>query len=154
MEDDKNKRSSRRKEPPEESPFKDVQVEDEDFQYIKQGLEKNIIAGVSNDLFDPKGPLTRAQAVTILIRALGFGGRAPNPGYYTSFSDDDKIPSRARDSVYVAREIGIIQGDSYNRFNPGKIMTRAESSAMLVRFLEFLEKDLQQDYRENIILYN
>jgi len=33
-------------------------------------------------------------------------------------------------------------------------MTRAESSAMLVRFLEFLEKDLQQDYRENIILYN
>ncbi|HHV18679.1 MAG TPA: S-layer homology domain-containing protein [Thermoanaerobacterales bacterium] len=154
MEDDKNKRSSRRKEPPEESPFKDVQVEDEDFQYIKQGLEKNIIAGVSNYLFDPKGSLTRAQAVTILIRALGFGSRAPNPGYYTSFSDDDKIPSWARDSVYVAREIGIIQGDSYNRFNPGKIMTRAESSAMLVRFLEFLEKDLQQDYRENIILYN
>jgi len=156
MEDDKNKNRgrSRRKEPPEESPFKDVKVEDVDYQYIKQGLEKNIIAGVSKDLFNPEGHLTRDQAVTILIRALGFGSRAPNPGYYTSFSDDDKIPNWARDSVYVAREIGIIQGDSYNRFNPGKVMTRAEASAMLVRFLEFLEKDLQRDYRENIMLYN
>lgn len=153
MEDNKNKSKSRRKEPPEVSPFQDVKVEDTDYQYIKQGLEKNIIAGVSNDLFRPKDPLTRAQAVTILIRALGFGSRAPNPGYYTSFSDDDKIPSWARDSVYVAREIGIIEGDSYNRVSPGKIMTRAEASAMLVRFLEFLEKDLQRDYRENIMLY-
>jgi len=33
-------------------------------------------------------------------------------------------------------------------------MTRAEASAMLVRFLEFLERDLQRDYRENIILFN
>lgn len=153
-EKESKRRTSRRKEPPEESPFKDVEVEDEDYQYIKQGLEKGIITGVSSDYFKPKASLTKADAITILIRALGFGSRAPNPGYYTSFSDDDKIPSWARDSVYVAREIGIIEGDSYNRFNPNKVMTRAEASAMLVRFLEFLEKDLQQDYRENIILYN
>lgn len=153
--DDSEKRSARRrKEPPEESPFKDVSVDDANYQYIKQGLEKNIITGVSKDLFMPNAALTRAEAVTILMRALGFISRAPNPGYYTSFSDDDKIPSWARDSVYVAREIGIIQGDSYNRFNPNKVMTRAEASAMLVRFLEFLEKDLQRDYRENIILFN
>jgi hypothetical protein len=155
MDDDSQKRTTRRRnEPPEESPFKDVSVEDEDYQYIKQGLEKNIITGVSKDLFRPNNSLTKAEAVTILMRALGFISRAPNPGYYTSFSDDDKIPSWARDSVYVAREIGIIQGDGYNRFNPGKVMTRAEASAMLVRFLEFLERDLQRDYRENIILYN
>jgi hypothetical protein len=153
-EKESKRRTSRRKEPPEESPFKDVEVEDENYQYIKQGLEKGIITGVSSDYFKPKNPLTKAEAITILIRALGFGSRAPNPGYYTSFSDDDKIPPWARDSVYVAREIGIIEGDSYNRFNPNKVMTRAEASAMLVRFLEFLEKDLQQDYRENIILYN
>ncbi|NLZ53061.1 MAG: S-layer homology domain-containing protein [Thermoanaerobacteraceae bacterium] len=153
--DDSQKRSTRRRrnEPPEESPFKDVNVTDQDYQYIKQGLEKNIITGVSKDLFKPNDSLTKAEAVTILMRALGFISKAPNPGYYTSFSDDDKIPSWARDSVYVAREIGIIQGDSYNRFNPGKVMTRAEASAMLVRFLEFLERDLQRDYRENIILY-
>ncbi|MCG1011367.1 S-layer homology domain-containing protein [Tepidanaerobacter sp. GT38] len=155
VDESKNKSTKRRRnEPPEESPFKDVSVNDENYQYIKQGLEKNIITGVSKDLFMPKASLTRAEAVTILMRALGFVSKAPNPGYYTWFSDDDKIPSWARDSVYVAREVGIIQGDSYNRFNPDKVMTRAEASAMLVRFLEFLEKDLQRDYRENIILFN
>ena len=155
MDDDtKKKKSRRREQPPEQSPFKDVSVEDADYEYIKQGLEKNIISGISKDSFKPTEPLTRAQAITILIRALGFGSKAPNPVYYTFFSDDDKIPSWARDSVYVAREIRIIEGDSYNRFNPNKVMTRAEASAMLVRFLEFLEKDLQSDYRENIILYN
>ncbi|MGB4450165.1 MAG: S-layer homology domain-containing protein, partial [Tepidanaerobacteraceae bacterium] len=155
MDDDTQRKSARRRrEPPEESPFKDVSVDDINYQYVKQGLEKNIITGVSKNFFMPNASLTRAEAVTILMRALGFTSRAPNPGYYTSFSDDEKIPNWARDAVYVAREIGIIQGDSYNRFNPDKVMTRAEASAMLVRFLEFLERDLQRDYRENIILFN
>jgi hypothetical protein len=152
MEETKKKTTSRRNQPPEESPFRDVSVEDVDYNYIKEGVGKGIITGVSKDQFKPMDPLTRGQAGTILIRALGFSNKAPNPGYYTSFSDDDKIPSWARDSVYVAREIGIIEGDSYNRFNPNKVMTRAEASAMLVRFLEFLERDLQRDYRENIML--
>jgi len=154
MDESQSKNTRRRKEPPEQSPFKDVSVTDQNYQYIKQGLEKNIITGVSKDMFMPNASLTRAEAVTILMRALGFASKAPNPGYYTSFADDDRIPSWAKDSVYVAREIGIVQGDSYNRFNPDKVMTRAEASAMLVRFLEFLEKDLQRDYRENIILFN
>ena len=154
MEENTRRNVRRRNEPPEESPFKDVSVDDADYKYIKAGLEKGIIFGETHDLFKPRDYLTRAQAITILIRALGFGSRAPNPGYYTSFADDHKIPSWARDSVYVAREIGITEGDSSNRFNPNQIMTRAEASAMLVRFLQFLERDLQRDYRENIILYN
>lgn len=149
--ENQKKTSSSRKKTPEVSPFKDVAVDDPNYEYIKEGLSKGIITGAAKDLFKPKDPLTRAQAVTILIRALGFAGKAPNPGYYTDFSDDDKIPSWAKDSIYVAREINLIEGDSYNRVNPDKTMTRAEASAMLVRFLEFLQKDLQKDYRENII---
>ena len=68
--------------------------------------------------------------------------------------DDKSIPDFAKDSIYVAREIGLTYGDSLNRVNPGQNVTRAEASAMLVRFLNFLEKDLQKDYRENIMLFN
>ncbi|MDI3480618.1 MAG: hypothetical protein PWQ97_273 [Tepidanaerobacteraceae bacterium] len=150
-EQNQKKTSSSRKKTPEVSPFKDVSPDDPNYEYIKEALSKGIITGAAKDLFKPKEPLTRAQAITILIRALGFAGKAPNPGYYTDFSDDDKIPSWAKDSIYVAREINLIEGDSYNRVNPDKAMTRAEASAMLVRFLEFLQKDLQKDYRENII---
>ncbi|MDK2933976.1 MAG: hypothetical protein PWP27_1786 [Clostridiales bacterium] len=143
-----------RNQPKEESPFKDVNVEDPDYEYIKDGVDKGIIKGASKDLFKPGDPLTRAQAITILVRALGFENKAPNPGYYTSFSDDHKIPGWAKDSIYVAAEVGLINGDEYNNVNPNKPMSRAEASAMLVRFLEFLEKDLQRDYRENIIYFN
>nr|WP_243183068.1 S-layer homology domain-containing protein [Anaerosolibacter carboniphilus] len=146
--------SRSRRQPPEESPFKDVAVADKNYQYIKSGLEKQIISGVSATEFKPDEPLTRAQAITILIRALGFENKAPNPGYYTSFSDDRSIPNWARDSVYVARELDLISGDEYNRVNPNKVVTRAEAASMLVRFLEFMEKDLQRDYRENIIQFN
>lgn len=146
--------SRRRNEPAEESPFIDVSVDSSDYPYIKEGVAKGIISGAPDRRFNPDKPLTRAEAITIIVGALGFDSKAPTPGYYMSFADDRSIPSWARDSIYVANEIGIIQGDNTNRVNPTKEMTRAEASAMLVRFLEFLEEDLQQDYRENIILFN
>ncbi|NMA03897.1 MAG: S-layer homology domain-containing protein [Clostridiales bacterium] len=148
------KRSSRRNREPEISPFADVSVEDDNYEYIKSGVEKGIIQGISGDRFAPRDYLTRAQAITVIIRALGFENKAPTPGYITSFSDDRSIPSWARDSIYMGQEIGLVQGDQLNRINPNDELTRAEASAMLVRFLEFLEKDLQKDYRENIILFN
>jgi len=147
-------RGSSRNKTPEISPFSDVATTDANYDYIKNGVAKGIIQGVSNNKFAPKDSLTRAQAITVIIRALGFESKAPTPGYYTSFSDDRLIPSWAKDSIYMAKEIGLVQGDQLNRVNPNDVLTRAEASAILVRFLEFLERDLQQDYRENIILFN
>lgn len=148
------KRTSSRNKTPEISPFSDVATTDANYEYIKNGVAKGIIQGISDNKFAPKDSLTRAQAITVIIRALGFESKAPTPGYYTSFSDDRLIPSWAKDSIYMAKEIGLVQGDQLNRVNPNEILTRAEASAILVRFLEFLERDLQQDYRENIILFN
>lgn len=139
---------------PEVSPFKDIKTTDENYNYVKEAVNKGIISGVSYDLFMPEDKLTRAQAITILIRALGFENKAPTPGYMTSFADDYNIPEWAKDSFYVAKEIGLVYGDTANRANPNQVMTRAEASAMIVRFLSFLERDLQLDYREHIILYN
>ncbi|MBF8982498.1 S-layer homology domain-containing protein [Lutibacter sp. B2] len=149
LEEPKKRRG--KKEPEEVSLFKDVNAKDDSYKYIKDAVNKKIISGTSDDVFEPTEPLTRAQAITILIRALGFESKAPTSGYYMNFSDDNKIPNWARDSIYVAKEIGLIQGNSQNTVNPNKILTRAEASSMLVSFLEFLEKDLQKDYRENII---
>jgi len=141
----------RRNQPPEVSPFTDLAVDHSSYAYVKDALDKRIITGVSADLFKPDDPLTRAQAISIMIRALGFESKAPNPGYYTSFADDSRIPDWAKDSIYVAQEINLIAGDDFNRVNPNQVVTRAEASSMLIRFLEFLERDLQKDYRENII---
>lgn len=144
----------RRSKEVEVSPFRDVAVSSPSYQYVKDAVNKGIISGVTADLFMPEDDLTRAQAITILIRALGFENQAPTPGYFTSFNDDYEIPGWAKDSIYMAKEIGLVSGDTGNQINPNKVMTRAEASAMLVRFLNFLERDLQRDYREDIVLYN
>lgn len=135
------------------SPFKDVPVNSPDYSYIKDGVARGIISGISDSEFGPQLFLTRAQAITIMIRALGFESKAPTPGFSTSFADDYLIPEWAKDSIYVAREIGLVTGDNYNRINPDQVLTRAEASSMLVRFLNFLEQDLQKDYREDLVLF-
>lgn len=154
--DDGNKKPSRR--PKEEAEFTDLPTSHPDYEYVKSAVEKGIIKGdqdvFGKRLFNPNRNLTRAEAVTILVRALGFENRAPNPGYVTSFADDAYIPGWAMDSIYMAKEMNLLVGDSENRANPGKELTRSEASSLLVRFLEFLEDDLQKDYRDNIVNFN
>lgn len=149
--EEKKKTRGRRNTTTEKSYFTDIDIEHPDYQYVKAGVDKGIVTGITKDLFGPNKSLTRAEAITILIRALGFENRAPNPGYITAFLDDRTIPSWAKDSIYMARELNIVEGDTLGRVNPNKALTRGEASALIVRFLEFLEKDLQKDYRENII---
>lgn len=153
IEEQPRKTSRSRSKTVEVSPFRDVPISSPDYQYIKEGVDKGIISGISASHFGPEDSLTRAQAITIMIRALGFEHMAPTPGYRTSFADDLTIPNWAKDSVYVAREVGLISGDAYNRLNPNQVLTRGEAASMLVRFLNFLEQDLQNDYREDLVLY-
>jgi len=138
---------------PKKAIFNDLNAKDPDYPYIESAVAKGIITGVTPDLFNPDGPITRAQAVAILIRALGMEGRAPSPGYRTNYVDNNKIPSWAKDSVYVATELGFVSGDNSNRFNPHDPLTRAQASALLVRFLDFLESDLKQNYRDDILFF-
>lgn len=148
LQEPKNKKTSRK------SIFKDLDVKDPNYKYIESAVEQGIINGFTPELFKPDDPLTRVQAVAIFVRALGMEGRAPSPGYSTHFADDSSIPAWAKDSVYVATELGLIYGDQQNRFNPHNQLTRAESSAILIRFLDFLENDLKQNYRDDILFFN
>lgn len=142
------------KKAPRKAVFTDLDPEKSDYSYIESAVNKGIINGFTPELFKPDDPIIRAQAVVIFVRALGMEGRAPNPGYQTHFRDDARIPAWAKDSVYVASELGLINGDSHNNFNPNAPLTRAESSALLIRFLNFLENDLKQNYRDDILFFN
>ncbi|RFU69341.1 S-layer homology domain-containing protein [Peribacillus saganii] len=133
--------------------YSDLDVKDPDYLYIESAVQKGITKGVTATKFMPKGYLTRAQAVTILIRALGLEHRAPTPGYKTSYTDNSRIPNWAKDSVYVGTEIGLIYGDTKGRFNPNQTMSRAEASLLIIRYLNFLEKDLQQNYRDDMLFF-
>ncbi len=138
---------------PKQPIFKDLNVKDPDYPFIESAVEKGIITGVTPEAFNPNSPITRVQAVAILIRALGMEGRAPSPGYRTNYVDNNRIPAWGKDSVYVATELGLIYGDEKNHFNPNAPLTRAQSAALLVRFLDFLENDLKQNYRNDMLFF-
>ena len=129
--------------------FKDVKRTQKDYEYLVAAYNHGVTTGKTATTFDPNATLTREQAAAMLVRALGLEGKAPDPGYKTKFKDDAKISNYARDSVYVATELGLINGSNGN-FMPKNRLTRSQSTLILERFLEYLEKDLKQNYREDI----
>lgn len=133
--------------------FKDVKRTTKDYNYLVAAVNKDVIKGTTPNTFDPDGFLTRQQAATILVRALGLEGKAPDPGYTTDYKDDYRITDYARDAIYVATQLGLMSGsDGY--FNPKGTLTRAQSSAIIERFLRYLETDLKENYRDNILFFN
>lgn len=143
---------NKNEETPEEI-FADVLSNDPYYQYIKEVEKRGVIKGINEKQFAPQGELTRAQAITIIIRALGFENLAPNPGYQTRFIDNYAIPYWANDSIYMANEMGLVQGDEYGYVMPNQWMTRAEAAAFLNRFIRYLQDELRDDYRERIIYF-
>ena len=138
---------------PAKSVFKDVKRTAKDYNYLKTAVDKGVIKGTTSTTFEPEGFLTRQQAATILVRALGLEGKAPDPGYKTNYKDDYKITDYARDSIYVVTELGLMSG-SEGKFNPKGKLTRAQASAIITRFLEYLETDLKQNYRDDILFFD
>lgn len=134
--------------------FEDLDPKDPNYAYIESALNKGIVSPVNDKKFGANNSITRAEAVTIIVRSLGLEGRAPSPGYKTKFIDDNKIPKEAKDSIYVASELGLIDPDSKNRINASEVLTRGKASQLLVRYMNFLESDLKQNYRDDMLYFN
>ncbi|AOT70158.1 S-layer homology domain-containing protein [Geosporobacter ferrireducens] len=131
--------------------FTDVTKEDPNRKYITAVYEKGIMQGSGKDRFAPNQALTRAQAVTVLVTTLGFENLAPIQQYSTGFRDDGQIPIWAKDAVYMAKELGLVQGSDEGYFQPNKVLTKAEAVAMMTNFIRYLQQDLRYDYRERIL---
>lgn len=138
---------------PEIAVFDDIPSQGQDMKYVQSLQATGIMQGVGTRRFGPEQTLTRAQAVTAIIRALGLEHMAPNPPYSIGFVDDRDIPPWAKDAIYVAKRNGLAQGDSAGFFRPNDPMTKAEAAAFLNRFITYLQRDLKQDFRDRIINY-
>jgi hypothetical protein len=140
---------------PQEKPlFADVATTDPAYKYYKAVYEAGVMTGTGPGLFGPTEPLTRAEALVILVRALGLEGLAPAGYVRTPFQDDWDIPAWARAAVYVASKIGLIQGDEYGFLKPNETLTRAEAAVFLNRFIHYLQEEMTADYRERVLNFN
>ena len=136
-----------------DSPYRDISAQDADWPYLYVITERGIMEGIGPGYFGSQGKITRAQAVTAFIRALGFENLGPGSAYHTGFADDSDIPLWARNSFAVARQIGLISGDNFGRARPGAYLTREEAASMLARLTTYLRSEILRDYRDRIFLY-
>ena len=96
--------------------------------FVARAAELGIAYGYNARTFAPNAQVTRAQFVTMLMRALKVdSGAAPR------FADADAIEAWAASAVAAAAERGIVVGFSDGTFRPNAVVTRAETLTLLAR---------------------
>lgn len=104
---------------------------------------KGIIKGLNANTFAPTKTVTRAEFVTMLVRALNL----TDAGGTSSFNDV-KQGAWYTDSIAIAVKAGLVQGSGKGKFEPGREVTREEMVIMIANAL----KDQLQPIDKNAAL--
>ena len=109
--------------------FTDVKDTDWFYPELIYAVDNELINGTSATTFSPSDPMTRAQFVTVVGRAMcaapATGSKfidVPANSYYTSY-------------VYWAVENGIVNGTSSNTFSPDSNITRQDMATIIGRLI-------------------
>lgn len=92
-------------------------------------LEKGLMYGVAENLFNPNGNVSRAQLVTILYRAAGEPAVTGRVGFC-----DVQAGSWYDKAVSWSSFTGVVKGVGDNRFAPSQDITREQLAVMLYRY--------------------
>lgn len=121
--------------------FSDVKETDWFYPYVTTMASRKLVQGIGDGMFGSGQNITRQDMAVLMFRIgemLGVINRstAKNSG----FEDDRYIASYARTAVITLKELGIIQGNELNCFNPTMSATRAEAAQMLYRCYQYVNK--------------
>ncbi|HHW22528.1 MAG TPA: S-layer homology domain-containing protein [Clostridiaceae bacterium] len=141
------------KKTPEISPFRDISPGDLYYEQVKIAYQKGITSGNGNGNFGPDLYITRAEAIKMIVSALGLENLAPYPSATTPFTDNDMIPAYARNAVAVANTLGIIEPDQMGAFNPNRRLTNEDAAILIYDLITYMGDELIKDYRDKIMEY-
>jgi hypothetical protein len=98
-------------------------------------VERNIITGYPDNTFKPEKPISRAEMITVLVKALGINDDklTINLDNYRPFNDISEN-HWACTQIKIAEKLGLVTGDNSDNFYPGKETTRAEAAKCLTKF--------------------
>ncbi|MDD6762293.1 MAG: S-layer homology domain-containing protein [Clostridiales bacterium] len=108
--------------------------------------------GIMNEFmaedFNGSANLTREQIVSTIYNTYKLSNEENDASDQdlSVFADTDKITGYARDAVKWAVMSGIIKGDDKKMINPADNVTRAETSAILQRYIISLRTERTADY--------
>ncbi|BBI35602.1 S-layer homology domain-containing protein [Cohnella abietis] len=105
---------------------------------ISWAVSAGLTDGYGNGTFGPNDLLNREQITVLMMRFLTSYMKYDLSEYQSSslFADSVQISSWAKEAVYQAVALGIIQGETGNLFNPKGTASRAVVAVITERFLE------------------
>lgn len=119
--------------------FHDI-IDDPCYNAALTMAEEGIMSGTQIGAFTyfyPNTEISRADFCVMAMQALGMTEVSPTTS--TVFSDDADIPSRAKDYIATAYELGYIKGlyrDDALCFEPNRAITRAEAAVLLANMID------------------
>ena len=121
------------------SSFEDVAVGKYYASAVAWAQENGIVNGTSDIKFSPNLSITREQIATILMRYADYKGDSISSITELDaslFDDYNTVSGYAKEAVDWAVKCGLISGKGDNKLDPKGVATRAETAAILHRFLE------------------
>lgn len=134
----------------EASIFKDVPRSNPNYEAISTAVARGLI-NVQNGYFEPNAPLRRSQVSSYLVRALGLENKKPNLEAVNHYEDEGNFSSHYS-NIYIANELGLMTGfPDTNTFKAYEPLKKAQAARIMDRLLNYLDDDLEQNYRDDII---
>jgi len=115
---------------------------------VARAIAAGIVRGFPDRTFGPERLITRAEMTVMIMRAAGYDEQAA-AGKPLVYRDADRIGDWAYPAVAAATELGLVQGVGDNRFAPQGVTTRAEAVVMILRLMDYLHA---QDDEEKLQL--
>ena len=121
-----------------ENTFEDIESGSYYEKAVGWANANGIINGVSDTAFVPNANITREQIAAIMFRYAKYKGTAPTGAWAIrlDYADTEDISDWAAEAVMFCKLKGIMQGKDGNLFAPKANATRAETAAILERYLQ------------------
>ncbi|PWW29423.1 2',3'-cyclic-nucleotide 2'-phosphodiesterase (5'-nucleotidase family) [Cytobacillus oceanisediminis] len=125
-----------------DAPFTDIaNLPEETKQEIAAAYEFGLVKGVSDTIFNPKHPITRAEMTIMLERAYELQTEAAyEPKAKAPFTDITKLTEEAQEAIAAAYELGYVEGYGKDLFQPKGHATRQEAAKVISVFLDSIEQ--------------
>ncbi|MFH1709638.1 MAG: S-layer homology domain-containing protein [bacterium] len=117
--------------------FKDVKSNNWAAPYIKKGVALGFASGYSDGTFKPSKAVTRAEGVSIIVRAAHL---KVSEEAGASLFDDVPADHWVANTLAAAKAGGLLDFIKSKTFNPNKSMTRADAVAILSQTSSVKEK--------------
>ncbi|MGN1318206.1 MAG: S-layer homology domain-containing protein [Lachnospirales bacterium] len=115
--------------------FMDITGNEWYYDYVKWGVENNLILGYIDDTFRGDNIITRQEMAVVISKFIDIADINIEKGEAVEFNDADTIAPWAMEYVENLSAYGIIKGDNNGNYLPNKDLTRAETAVIINRLL-------------------